>query len=226
MRKVKWTIAYLVFFVIALIGVYFGIIKLFSIQEIKVVGSSLGVTVDKRRFPTNLLFFPAERLRTELLNQNPILADVIFEKRYPHTLILTPILRSPVALLTAPTRRVFIDSRGYALSDAGVAPPRLPVITAPVSGIRLGQQLTSTPIQQSLSFIAGVKDIMNVETITIADDGQIRAHGGKLDILFTQSEDIKTILTTLQTLFSGFRIKGTLPTVIDLRFDKPVVKFE
>lgn len=224
MRKVKWTVVYVLLFFILSLGVYLIITRLFSIREISVVGDHIQISIDQRRFPTTLLFFPTEKIRTELLAENPILADVRFERRYPHTLVITPTLRSPVAVLVTPSRTVFIDARGYILSDADVA-AGLPRIAAPISGIRIGQQLTDKRIAISLLFVEQAKDFMRVETITIADDGSVTAHGGKLDILFTQNEDIQTILTTLQTLFSGFRIKGTLPTVIDLRFDKPIVKF-
>lgn len=225
MRKAKLTAAYLLLFLLLSFGAYLGVTRLFAIREITVVGDHIRISIDQRRFPSTLLFFPSDEIRAELLERNPILADVRFEKRYPHTLVITPTLRSPVAVVATPSRTVLIDPRGYVLADADIIPAGLPRVIASISGIRIGQQLSDKGIGTSLSFAQNAKGFMNMETITIAGDGSITAHGGKLDILFTQNEDIQTILTTLQTLFTGFRIKGTLPTVIDLRFDKPIVKF-
>ena len=52
----------------------------------------------------------------------------------------------------------------------------------------------------------------------------IRVEIQQLDIFFPQDGDIVEHIRTLQTLFTGFRIKGVLPAHIDLRFGKPVVR--
>lgn len=225
MRKLRLRATYAVLFVLLSAGVYLAITKLFAIREIAVVGGNIQVSVDERRLPGTLLFFPTETLRAEILRDNPILADLRFEKKYPHTLVIVPIVRSATALLIAPTRRVFVDARGIVLADADASPAGLPQITAPVSGLRIGQQVKDGPLKTSLDFLVGTGPLLHIDTITVSGDGAIKAHTGNLDILFTQGADLTRILTTLQTLLTGFRIKGTLPTVIDLRFDKPVVTF-
>ncbi len=224
LRKFGLTILYGILFAVFSAAVYGGVVKLFAIRQISVVGSNIRLSIDERRFPSTLLFFPSAKLRLQILADNPILADIRFEKKYPHTLMIIPTLRTPAALLITPTRRVFIDPRGIVLADAGSA-GGLPQISADISGLHIGQKIADTGVLSGLSFISDAAPIVRIESMTIDSDGVLRAHTGNLDLLFTQVADTSQITRTLQTLITGFRIKGTLPKVIDLRFDKPVVTF-
>lgn len=224
-RKFGLIILYCVLFLIASVGIYLALSKLFSIREIRVMGGNIQVSVDEHKLPRTLLFFPSDKLRAEILINNPILADIRFEKWYPHTLAIIPTLRPALAELVTPTRKVFVDAQGIVLADADSSPGGLPRIIASISGLRIGQRVSDNRVWSSLAFVSGMQSTLQTETATISDDGAIRAHSGNLDILFTQDDDISHIITTLQTLLTGFRIKGTLPSVIDLRFDKPVITF-
>jgi hypothetical protein len=214
-----------VLFILLLLSVYFIGTHLFALKTITVVGNNIQVQIDQKRFPKSLLFFPADKLRAEILSDNPILTDVRFQKNYPNTLVIIPTLRTAAALLVTADRRVLIDNRGIVLSDADTLPAGMPVLYKTVSGIHVGLQISDQGVQEALAVIAGDHPAISIETITIEDDGVVRAHTRNLDILFTQNADIPNTLTTLQTLMTGFRIKGTLPKVIDLRFDKPVITF-
>lgn len=225
MRKVRLRVIYVILFVCISAGVYFGITKLFDIREIRVVGGNIQVSVNEKKLPRSLLFFPSDKLRTEILEDNPILGDIEFKKSYPHTLIIIPTLRPAAALLVTPMRQVLVDAQGTVLADADRGRSGLPEIFASISGLRIGQRVRDMSVSTSLAFLAEISPILHIETVTISDDAVIRAHTGKLDILFTQDTQAHSIITTLQTLLTGFRIKGTLPTVIDLRFDKPVITF-
>jgi len=224
-RTLRFILVYGLLFILLALGVFVVATRVFSIQVVTVVSSSVHVEINKREFPESLLFFPSGKMRAQILATNPILADIRFTKSYPHTLIMTPVLRKPVALLATPARRVFIDAIGYVLSDETSAVGGLPVITAPISGLRIGQKVTDSGVVASLTMLTKFGTTLPLESLTVSEDGDITAHTEHLDILFTQDENTGTMLTTLQILLSGFRIKGTLPKVIDLRFDKPVVTF-
>lgn len=224
-RKFGLTIMYGVLFLIVSAGIYLAISKLFAIHEIRVVGGNIQVSVDEQRLPRTLLFFPSDTLRAEILKNNPVLADIRFEKWYPHTLVIVPTLRPAAAVLITPSRRVFIDGQSIVLAEANNSAGGLPQIIASISGLRIGQRVSDNRVVSSLAFFTGMQSTLPLETATISDDGVVKAHSGNLDILFTQDEKTPKIITTLQTLLTGFRIKGTLPSVIDLRFDKPVITF-
>jgi hypothetical protein len=198
---------------------------MFSINNIVVVGNNIQVQVDETRMPKTLLLFPAERLRAQLLAANPILADIQFQKKYPHTLIIVPTLRSAVARLTAVSREVLVDANGIVLSDADSSSSNLPRLIVAIPVVRIGEIISDHRVTASIAFITGMQDILPIHSVSVEDDGSLRAKGDKLDILFPQDGATPTLLATLQTLLSGFRIKGTLPTFIDLRFNKPIIKF-
>ncbi len=224
-RRFGWTLGYTLLFVIVCAAVYWFMISFFTIQSIEVVGGAIDVQVDQKRLPRTLLFFPSDTLRTQLLRDNPILADIKFKKKLPHTLVIVPTLRSAFAGIVSGGREVTVDGQGIVLADVDPSTPVIPRLIIPVEGIRVGLTIRDPRVIQSLAFLQGTTDMFVIDEIILENGSSLRAKSQKLDILFTQDRDIKEIITTLQTLIVGFRIKGTLPTYIDLRFDKPIVRF-
>jgi len=204
---------------------YWIVVSIFTIRSIEVIGAGIQVHVDAKKLPRTLLFFPSDNIREDLLADNPILADVQFKKKYPNTLVIIPTIRTPAARLEGRERSVLVDTEGIVLSDADASSPSVPRIVVPIEGLRIGQSVRDPRVTQSLAFVSGIGDILEVTAITAQDSGSLHAVSGELDILFTQDADIDSIIGTLQTALAGFRIKGVLPTLIDLRFEKPVVKF-
>ncbi|OGG34522.1 hypothetical protein A2363_04995 [Candidatus Gottesmanbacteria bacterium RIFOXYB1_FULL_47_11] len=208
-------------FVIFSLCVYIGVTKLFALTSILVIGENIQITVDLKKLPKTLLFFPSEKIRSDLLAANPILGDITFEKKYPHTLVINPVMRSAYAILITPSRQVFVDDQGVVLGDTPGTPPGLPTIRVDAPNIRIGQKIADPRIVAALSFLRGTRGVLPVGLVE-EQSGSLHAVSATLDIFFTQ-DAIEQTLATLQTLIAGFRIKGTLPKVIDLRFDKPVI---
>ena len=223
-RKFGKIVGYVFLFVVFSSAVYWFCTKMFTINNIVVVGNNLRVQVDESRLPKTLLFFPAEKLRVQLLAANPILSDIQFQKKYPHTLVIVPTLRPAVARLALVSREVLVDAGGIVLSDTDASSPNLPRLIVPITTVRIGEKITDPRVAAGIAFITGIQDILPVSSVSVEDEQSLRAKGDKLDIVFPQDGPIAPILATLQTLLSGFRIKGTLPTFIDLRFNKPIIK--
>ena len=223
-RKFGKSVGYVLLFVLFSGAVYWVSIWMFTIKKIVVVGDTIQVRVDEARLPKTLVFFPSATLREQLLTDNPILADIQFQKKYPHTLVIVPMARTAVARLILTGREVFVDESGTVLSDADASSP-LPRLVVPMAAVRIGEIIGDPRVTAGISFITGIRDTLKIHTISVEDERSLRAKSDKLDILFPQDGDIPVTLATLQTLLAGFRIKGTLPTVIDLRFNKPIIKF-
>ena len=224
-RKFGKIVGYTVLFCLFSSVVYGCIIWMFTIKTIVVIGDTIRVQVDETKVPKTLLLFPSARLRTEFLRQNPILADIQFQKKYPHTLVIVPTLRTPVVRLSLTVRDVLLDESGVVLTDADSRSPPLPRLLIPVPAVRIGETIRDRRVLAALAFITGIQHMVTVQTVSVEDERSLRAKSDMLDILFPQDGDIGSILATLQTLLTGFRIKGTLPAVIDLRFNKPIIKF-
>ena len=222
-RKIGKTILFCIFIAVFSVLLYDMVNRLFSIQVIEVVGSGIQVLVDEKKISKTLLFFPSDRLREEVLHNNPLLADVRFQKKYPHTLAIIPTLRPAFVKLQAGNRLVLLDQRGIVLTD-GDQGKNIPLFRFTLNGLKVGEKVSDPRVQLALSFVSGVQGVMPVEMITEQDGPYIRVKSGKTDIFVPQDKELVDILATLQTLMAGFRIKGTLPEVVDLRFDKPVIK--
>jgi hypothetical protein len=149
---------------------------------------------------------------------------VRFIKKYPHTLAIVPVLRPATARLRSNDRLVLVDADGVVLVD-GDQGMMLPTLLFTIPALHVGKKISDTRIQLALAVLKGLYGSLVVESITEQDGAYMTVKSGKTDIFIPQTENAASILATLQTLMTGFRIKGTLPAVVDLRFDKPVVKF-
>ena len=194
----------------------------FTIRSIEVVGENARVIIDEKRISKNLLFFPADTLRSQVLAGNPWLADVRFEKKYPGTLRIVPTLRQPIAVLRSRDRTVLVDREGVVVSD-GDGGGALPLVVIDILPFRVGETITDARVRLALSLIDSLAEDLTFTKITYEGSTYLRAESGIVDIIITQDRPIGETLATLQTLLVGFRIKGTLPKVVDLRFDKPIV---
>jgi len=224
-RKFGKSVGYVLLFVLFSGAVYWVSIWMFTIKKIVVVGDNIQVRVDEARLPKTLVFFPSHSLREQLLKDNPILSDLQFQKKYPHTLVIVPTLRTAVARLSLTGREVLVDESGTVLTDADASSAPLPRLVVPMAAVRIGEIIGDPRVTAGISFITGIRDTLQIRSISVEDERSLRAKSDKLDILFPQDGSIPVTLATLQTLLAGFRIKGTLPTFIDLRFNKPIIKF-
>ncbi len=197
---------------------------LFTIQSIEVVGDSVRLVIDEQRISRNLIFFPSENMRTEILSDNPLLSDIQFQKKFPNTLRVVPILRKPIVRLRSGTRMVLVDKEGVVLAD-GDSGLRLPLVEIVLENIRVGEKIVDPRALLAIAVIESFPGDIPVESMTDQEGSYFLAKSPELNIFIPQDKDAKETLATLQTLLTGFRIKGTLPTVVDLRFDKPIVKF-
>lgn len=197
---------------------------LFTIQAIEVVGDSVRLEIDNSRISRNLLFFPSQNMRAQILADNPLLADIKFEKKFPNILRVVPILRKPIARLRSYGRIVLVDREGVVLGD-GDGGLNLPLIEVSVDQIKVGKKIEDPRATLAVRVLETFPDDIPIERMTDQEGSYFLAKSPKLDIFIPQDKSAEETLATLQTLIAGFRIKGTLPTVVDLRFDKPVVKF-
>lgn len=209
MRNVRWFAALVILGVC--VTAWHLARKIFRIDTMFVVGDAASIALNERLLVKNLLFFPTEAFRASLLSNNPLLKDVRITKKFPDGLLIELVTRKPIAVVSRDGSLVPVDEDGSLVENGEIE--NLPRVF-----------LEEPALGQALQFIAECAPLA-VSEITIHDSTSLRAAIGTTDIYFPQSGDIREKVTTLQTLFDQFRIKGTLPATIDLRFDKPVVTF-
>lgn len=203
---------------------YYTLRTVFVIRTIEIAGEGITVAVDEKKIPKNLLFFPSEKIRTDILSENQLLSDVVFRKKFPSTLVIQPVLRNPFVIIQTPELTALVDVKGYVL-EYGDQAKKLPILHFSAMRMQKGEQLKSQKALFAIRAVDSINPIEPVVSVVEKEGPGIEIVTEKMKILFSQEVDIVKAIATLQTLIAGFRIKGTLPSVVDLRFDKPVVHF-
>lgn len=195
----------------------------FVLKRIEVVGDKVDIQVDRERLAQNILFLQTHALEQELLSAYPLIESVKFSKSLPSTLILDVRLRKVYAVLVTQQGSYAIDAEGIVLGSRNDL-HHLPQLYFNVPPPPIGSRVSHPGAQASLTLIRSLRDIP-IREMREKDSAAIQATHGQTNIFLPQSSDITSKAATLQTIVAGFRIKGTLPVVIDLRFDKPIITY-
>jgi len=197
----------------------------FEVKRIEFLGEGMKAEINDHLITGNIIFFPSEKIRQELLRTYPILKDVVIRKKFPHTITIEPILRQPFALLVTQKASYAIDENGTVIG-IGANELAVPELHIEVVSVRVGTTLEDQKIRTALLFLKKISPFAPVSVIETNEDGlSFRAVSGQTEILFTQEANIETLMATLQTIMTGVRIKGTMPKIIDVRFTKPVIQW-
>lgn len=220
-RLGRQIISVVLLLVLAAFGTW-GLDRLFTLRQIQVVGDPIQIQVDKDRLGKNLFFLQTAQLEKELLASYPLLGTVTFSKSFPSTLVLHVKLRQPYVYVITDSHQYLVDREGIVLSESGIG-PSLPRVRFDIGIRSIGSKIADARIVAALQFLTALPEGIAIESISEKDSASILATMGHTNIFLPQKGDLKVKAGTLQTIVMGFRIKGTLPTVIDLRFEKPIV---
>lgn len=223
-RKYRLIAAYIVVALLGIVIVYKAGNTFFQIKHIEVEGSGIQIQVNQQKIAKNLLFFPSETVAEEIMKQNPLVDHIVLQKKYPHTLIILASPRTPVARVMSQGIEWLIDKTNMILGpDNDVT--QIPFIRISIPSVQIGRQVEDIRVKASVSFLNHVEPFLDIDTIEEFNSQWLVAKTKKTDILFPQSKDQRVVADTLQRVLSGFRIKGTIPRRIDMRFEKPAVVF-
>ena len=131
-------------------------------------------------------------------------------------------LRQTYAYLFSQSHQYAVDREGVVLAETDKN-DTLPKLSFDVGIRSIGSKIVDKRVLEVLRFLNALPEGISIESVTEKDSASIQATMGHTNIFLPQNSDLKVKAGTLQTIVMGFRIKGTLPTVIDLRFDKPIV---
>lgn len=198
------------------------VIRAFTIKNVVVDGPGMTVQLDKEKFGKNLLFLPVDTLRQDLLSTYPLLGDVTFERKFPSTLIVHLTRRSTFALLQSSGNVYAVDAYGLVLGSSEYS-LRFPSLIFDIGILSIGSRVNDDRVEAGLSFLRGMESHASIQTVKVRDGQSIQAKMDNTNIFLPQTGDLSAKADTLQIIMEGFRMKGTLPTVIDLRHEKPVI---
>lgn len=205
-------------------GSAWAINALFTIRSVEVSGNGITVVVDQTKLPKNLLFFPTATVTQQILKDNPLVGSLLIKRRYPGTLVIAAVPRLPFAVAGYAPETYALDAHGVVLAQYP-DPSDLPTILIALPPLTAGDTIAEPRVVAALTFLRETRSLITVSQVRSFDTSSLVAQAEGMRIRFAQNGDVPTLARTLQTLLSGFRIKGTLPNTIDLRFDKPVVTY-
>ena len=163
--------------------------------------------------------------------RNPEIQTITVAKKYPNVLEVKITAYRPTALLETTNGFVALAGDGHILYKTKDDNKRLPKIRFyqkfNSDTITAGLDVSYKEIKDSLTFLTTIEDLgLMVDRVDINSTGVILCNLKDKIIIFTSEGDIKQQIYWLQTLVRQFKIEGKEFKSLDLRFDKPIVKFE
>jgi cell division septal protein FtsQ len=223
-RKFGRVILSIVLLLASVYVLYVFCMQYFALKNIEVIGEGIQIAIDQAKLERNLLFIRPEKIKADILSDNNQVEHVYITKRYPDTIIIAVQLRKAIARITTITRTVIVDSRGVVLGYSRKESDTLPLLSFGVSDIPDGLTFTDVAVLSGIAVIRDISPVVPISSVYLNDTLSIRAIYGKTSIVFPLNTEYSALASTLQTLVARFRMKGSMPASIDLRFDKPVIR--
>lgn len=174
----------------------------------------------------NIFFLDFDNLSGYLLNQNPAIKSIHFEKKYPGTVLIKTEERIPVAQVHVGDKKIYMDQDGFIVTGHKevINEYLYPIfmIRNPVISGNLSDSLVVKAIRYFDEF---EKSGQKLEKITLDDQTSSYTFITQSQItgLVPYSEDPGVISSSLQLILTRFRIEGKRVTKVNFLFDKPVI---
>lgn len=194
----------------------------------------------------NILFVGEDAVRNKLLDKFICVKSVVIQRKFPGAVKLTVEGRVAMASVmtfkddkleaTPSSQSALLDwsspqpaSQQFLADDKGVLFAEfqnggLPKLFLPEQTVKIGQRLDEGLFKKiSTIFVETKKSDINVTEAVVRDQDFLILHPQK--ITFSFKKDILKQLVSLQLILQKAKIDESMIETVDLRFDKPVVKF-
>ncbi len=179
----------------------------------------------------NMLTLSPREVAEFFVRRNPAVAGAQVTKHYPTDLEVVITTLPAAAQLSATDGFFVVASTGRILQKSTYAAADLPTITfyqrLNSNILKIGDTVPYQDIRDALRFIDSLKKIgYSPQAVDISGHNMIACtlKDGRTILLSTQ-KDIGVQEYQLKTILERLKIKGGDFTTLDLRFDKPVIKF-
>lgn len=179
----------------------------------------------------NIFFTSEKSVEQIMVDNNPLVKAVRVQKIYPSTIRITPYFDEVIAALKVSEDGFFLLSeQGKVLSKTKENRENLPQLVyyqlLQYALFQNGETISYKDILMALHFLKKSRDLdLYVNSIDITSFSMIGLYvnGGK--ILFTTEKEQSVQDFQFETIVKQFKVEGKNFSVLDLRFDKPVVIF-
>ena len=187
----------------------------------------VGLDALKRK---NLLLLTQQEISDIVTEQNPSIKSVTMTKVYPDMVVISPRWYTQHAYIPTGSGFLIVAADGRVLQKTRDIPSGL----VPVSYYQKlnydvyqsGQIVDYTDIKAGLSALKSARDLgLEVLSVGIEGSNMIRLQLDDKTVLFSAQKSIQLQAYQLEQLVRQFALEGKDYETIDIRFEKPVVKF-
>lgn len=203
----------------------------------------------------NILFFNEQRIKNKIFSEYVCVKNISFEKKFPNKLKIIINGRKSIAKISSYKSNELIDLKeleatvsseaalldwsssetsstdNFIIDDEGIIFTNkdengLPVLYMPIADnlLKIGNKLKNTDFKK-VSLLFNKLSQMNVNLLQTKLSGQNLQVLGQPKIVFLLEKDVLKQLASLQLILEKAKIDERNMEIIDLRFDKPVVKY-
>ncbi|PIS09137.1 hypothetical protein COT75_02655 [Candidatus Beckwithbacteria bacterium CG10_big_fil_rev_8_21_14_0_10_34_10] len=229
------SLAFVIVFVSLLAGlIYFFLSDIFKISKIECQVNGQACQDEEQvlilDFYGENIFLFNEKKNKKIIEASKVeIKRTIFKKRLPNKLLIKFEKRQGIALVSKDKQNWFlIDKDGYVFQKFLENPNDYPLIHWPDENIYLhfGLKLDKDELLAALEFLSLIKDsFLKVELIELRNSSITIFLNDNLIASLSASKKIVNQVDSLQFILRQSKIEGEPPRWIDIRFDKPVVKY-
>ncbi len=229
-RKLKYLTSLVLAVILFLVFVF--VDKYFSVTNITVdspdnAGMIFGLE-DYRH--SNLVLLSTDEMAKTLKKQNPEVKEVSVVKVYPQTVIVKISLYKPLAAVDNGDGYLYLSDDGRILNRSSKNSLSLPVIHYYQKLNQylfvVGDWINFQDMNFALHFIKTMSDLnLAVDQVDINGADMILCKIGNRQVVFTTEKSTQLQDYELEQIVRQFKIDGKEFKSLDLRFEKPVVKF-
>lgn len=207
--------------------------RIFQIEEIKIVNeeSNLKLTGLDFLHKYNIFLLDEKKASVIISKRNPFLKTVNIVKQYPNKIVIFVKKDQPIAVLKSDQGVLLLSDTGKIIFKKKDYNDDLPLINFYQNiyyyQYQSGELIDLKEIQSVLSYLKVFLDLnLKVDTVDIAGVNMVAFNLKDKQVYFSLEKDSQTQQYQLETVIRQFKIEGKDFTKIDLRFDKPVIKFK
>lgn len=233
-RKLRQTIK-TIFFTLLFSGIFFSPLwaanTFIKVQKIIIEGENKGKLRGLNSYyQKNMLFISIKDAEESLLASNPELQSVSIEKKFPNSLVIAVTLQPILATIEMNEGYAYLSEKGKIIRKSREKKDSLPLIRyyqkMNYSSFGAGDDMKYIDILLTLHFIKKLSDLgLKTDFVDIDGLDMLLFIIGDKNIIFTTEKDTKTQDYELEQIIRQFRIEGKEFKSLDLRFEKPIIKF-
>ncbi len=198
--------------------------------EIEGINEKIPIIGLRELLKHNLLFINKDKMENQIEQENPLVKEAKISKVFPDKIKVNITLYNPEVVLQGDGVYFYLSDDGRILYKSKNQDKSLPIIyyyqkLSPYI-FQAGDWIDYYDIKMAIKIKKIFSDLgIIIERVDIKDNNMIVFMEGKKNYLFSTEKDLKILEYQLIQIVKRFRIEAKEFTILDLRFDKAIVKF-